>query len=84
MVKKYAEFILRPGMFIFTSSILSLARTSKVQVQAAEDLPQFVPVLLMFVPMKRMLEVKINTQGPKKFGVFFTIRLFPTHQTTSY
>ena len=39
MVKKYSEFILRPGMFIFTSSLLSLARTSKEQVQTAEDLP---------------------------------------------
>ena len=32
-----------------------------------------------------MLEVKINTPDPQRNSeYFFTIRLFPTHQTTSY
>ena len=47
-----------------------------------EDLLQLVPVLLMFVPMKRILKVKINTQGPKKIRSFFHHTFIPN--TSNY
>ena len=48
-----------------------------------EDLPQFVPVPLMSMPMKVWCRNK-HARPKRNSEYFFTIRLFPTHQTTSY